>query len=60
MVTKQTMLDAISQLPDDATVEDAMERLYILEGIERGIAQVEAGQFLTNDEAKKHLSTWLK
>jgi predicted transcriptional regulator len=60
MVTKQAMLEAIAQLPDDATIEDAMERLYILEGIERGIAQVEAGQVLTNDEAKKRLSTWLK
>jgi predicted transcriptional regulator len=60
MVTKQAMLDAIAQLPDDATVEDAMERLFILEGLERGIAQIEAGQIVTNEEAKKRLSKWLR
>jgi predicted transcriptional regulator len=60
MVTKQAMLDAIAQLPDDATVEDAMERLFILEGLERGISQIEAGQIVTNEEAKKRLSKWLR
>jgi predicted transcriptional regulator len=37
-----------------------MERLYILEGLERGIAQVESGQVVTNDEAKKRLATRLR
>jgi predicted transcriptional regulator len=60
MVTKQAMLDAIAQLPDDATVEDAMERLYLLEGIERGIQQADAGQVISNDEAKRRVSPWLK
>ena len=46
MVTKQAMIDAIAQLPDDATVEDAMERLFVLEGIEQGIAQADAGQVI--------------
>jgi predicted transcriptional regulator len=59
MVTKQAMLDAIAQLPDNATVEDAMERLFILEGLERGIAQIEAGQVVTSEDAKKRLSKWL-
>jgi predicted transcriptional regulator len=58
MVTKQAMVDAIAQLPDDATVEDAMERLYILEGLEQGIAQIESGRSVTNDEAKRRMATW--
>jgi len=32
MTTKEQMLQAIRELPDDATVEDAMECLYLLYG----------------------------
>lgn len=44
MTTKEQMIKVIQELPEDATVEDAMERLYLLCKIERGIAQAEAGQ----------------
>ena len=54
------MLKAIQELPDDATVADAMERLYLLEKIERGIAQADAGQTVSHEEARRHLARWLK
>jgi hypothetical protein len=54
------MLDASAQFPGDATIEDTTERLYILEGLEREIVQVESLQVVTNDQAKKRLSTWLR
>jgi hypothetical protein len=47
MTTKEQMLQAIRELPDEATVEDAMERLYLLYKVERGIAQADAGQKLS-------------
>ena len=34
--TRDKILDAVRQLPPDATVEDAIERLVILAKIERG------------------------
>ena len=37
MDTKQEMLRAIEELPDDAKVEDALEQLYLLYKIEKGI-----------------------
>jgi hypothetical protein len=42
MDTKEQMLKAIEDLPDDATVEDALERLYLLNKVERGIKQADA------------------
>ena len=39
---KQLALRALEQLPDDATLEDAMERLFLLENIERGRADAAA------------------
>ena len=47
---KQLALRALEQLPDDATLEDAMERLFLLEKIERGRADAAAGRTVAHDE----------
>jgi predicted transcriptional regulator len=60
MLTKEQMVRAIQDLPEDASVDDAVERLYLLEKIERGIAQADAGQTVSHDEALRRLSKWLK
>lgn len=39
---KAKIVETIDKLPANATVEDAMERLYFLAKIERGLAQSEA------------------
>lgn len=52
---KQKVLEAIEQLPADATLEDAIERLVLLAKIERGLAELDAGQGIDHDEAKRRL-----
>ena len=47
---KQLALRALEQLPEDATLEDAMERLYFLEKIERGRADVREGRTIAHEE----------
>jgi hypothetical protein len=59
MTTKEQMLQAIRELPDEATVEDAMERLYLLYKVERGIAQANAGQKVSQEEARTRMARWL-
>ena len=49
---KQLVLKAIEDLPADATIEDAMERLYFLAKVYRGLADTEAGRFVSHDEVK--------
>ena len=41
MNTKQQILKAIEELPDDANVGDALERLYLLYKIDKGIKQAD-------------------
>jgi predicted transcriptional regulator len=53
---KDRVLEAVRQLPADATVEDAMERLYFLAKIERGVADAEAGGVIAHDEVKRRFS----
>ena len=52
---KQKVLEAVQQLPPDATVEDAIERLYFLAKVERGDAQADAGKILPHEAARKRL-----
>jgi hypothetical protein len=50
---KQLALDAVERLPDDATFEDAMERLYLLEKIERGRVDVRAGRTVSHEDVRR-------
>lgn len=52
---KQKVLEAIEKLPADATLEDAIERLVLLAKIERGLAELDAGQGIEHAEAKRRL-----
>jgi hypothetical protein len=48
---KTEIVRIIQDLPDDATVEDAMERLYFLAKIERGLQQSEC-ETISHEEIK--------
>ncbi len=57
---KSKMEHLIHKLPDNAGIEDAMERLYLLAKIEKGIKQADEGDVYTQDEAREKLAKWLK
>lgn len=48
---KSDIVRAIQDLPEDATVEDAMERLYFLAKVERGLEQSER-ETIAHEEIK--------
>ena len=52
---KQQILDALSDLPENATVEDAIERLVFLAKVREGLAQLDAGRSLDHDAVKRRL-----
>src|SRR5690606_5636989 len=47
---KERALRALEQLPEDATLEDAMERLFLLEKIERGRADMREGRSVAHED----------
>jgi hypothetical protein len=51
--TKERILEALRGLPPDATVEDAIERLVFMAKVEEGLAQLDAGQGIPHEEAKR-------
>jgi len=60
MTTKEKMIQAVKDLPEDASVEDAMERLLLIAKIERGLDQCERGEVLSHLEVKDRMAQWLK
>jgi predicted transcriptional regulator len=60
MTTKEKILHAMLTLPEEPTIEEAIDRLILLYKIERGLAQVDAGEVVSNEEAKARLAKWLK
>lgn len=52
---KERVIDAVRGLPDDATVEDAMERLYFIAKVEEGARQADAGETVSHEEARRRI-----
>jgi len=60
MTSKEKVLQAVQGLPDDASIEDAMERLLFVAKIERGLQQADAGQTISHAQVKERMARWLK
>lgn len=56
---KAKMERLIHNLPEEASIEEAMEKLYLLYKIEKGIQQADAGNTVSHEDAKKRLQEWL-
>lgn len=50
---KQRAIEALKTLPDDATIDDAIERLCMIAKIEEGLRQSDARQLTDHEEVKK-------
>lgn len=49
MTSKEKVLTVVNSLDDDASVDDVIERLYLLRKIELGIAQADDGDVMEHD-----------
>lgn len=50
---KQRAIEALQTLPEDATIDDAIERLCLIAKLEEGLRQSDAGQVTDHEEVKK-------
>jgi hypothetical protein len=60
MTFREKVMRAMQELPDDASVEDAMECLLMLAKIERGIQHADASETISHTRVKKRMAKWLK
>ena len=51
--TRDRIIDLLRELPADATIDDAIEKLVFVAQLERGIAELDAGLGVPHDEVKR-------
>ena len=54
-ITKGQIVQAVAGLPEDATVDDAIERLLFLSKIEAGLEQVRRGETIPHEEVRRRI-----
>jgi predicted transcriptional regulator len=52
---REQILDALQDLPDDASFDDAIERLVFLAKIDAGLAELDQGKRIAHEEVKRRL-----
>ncbi len=60
MTIKEKVIKVVRALPNNASIEDAMERLLFLAKIEKGLNQADLGQTIPHSRVKEKMSKWLK
>ena len=56
---KSVIIESISKLPDEISIDEIVERLIVIEKIEKGRKDVLAGKINTEGQAKEKLNKWL-
>ncbi|WP_068783343.1 hypothetical protein [Paenibacillus phocaensis] len=59
MSIKGKVIKLIQELPEDATMEDILYKLYVRAKIEEGLNELNEGQGIPHNEAMEKISKWL-
>ena len=61
VTAKRKAVEAVEALPEEATLDDAIEKLILLRKIERGLHQRESGEGIPQAEIEKRFGvSWRK
>ena len=59
MSNKQAVLEAVRELPDEATFEEILEHIAIVAAIRRGEEASAAGRVIPHEDVKKRIAAWI-
>ena len=57
--TKQEIIQMIQRMPDDISVLDVMAELYFRQKVDKGLRQLDVGESVEHEEARRRLGKWL-
>jgi predicted transcriptional regulator len=62
MLTKKKIIESIKAMPEDdfEDIDVLLERIVVLDKIERGLKDVENGNVILNEEMKTIIDSWFK
>jgi len=55
---KDAIVELVQSLPDDSTYEEILRELSFDRMIERGLADIEAGRTISNEEMERTIESW--
>ena len=55
---KQDAMSAIANLPETASIDDIIYRLYVIDKIRKGQQAAREGKTLTTEELKHEIQSW--
>jgi hypothetical protein len=58
MTDKEAVLDALSRLPENVSLEEITEELRIMASIRRGRGDIAEGRTKTHEEAEQLVASW--
>ena len=59
-MTRETVNQAISSLPQNFDLDALVERLIFIEKVEEGLAQLDQGESKTQEKVEQLVKTWCK
>ena len=60
MLTKENVNKTIKMLPDSFTIDELIDQLILVERIDEGYQQSEAGSVISNEDVKLMIDKWSK
>mgnify|MGYP000894807390 CR=1 FL=1 len=57
---KETVIDAVNELPDKFELDVLIEKLLFVESVEKGLQQLDQGESKSHTEVKKIIEGWKK
>ena len=57
---KQEIIDLLNRLPEEATIDDVMEKLYFKAQVDQGLKDLDEGRHHTLEQVENRLSEWLE
>ena len=59
MITKEPLIETIKQLPPEFSVDEVIDKIFLLENIEKGLQQSQKGKVTRDEDLDKKLPEWL-
>ncbi len=60
MLTKEKVINTIAKLPETFSLDELVERMIVLEKIERGLKDSDEDNMISEEELDKRMKEWLK
>jgi len=60
MKMNEAIIKVLETLPEEGTLDEAIERLVLLYNINKGLIDMKAGNTFSHEEARKRFEQWLR